>query len=104
MDEKNYSTIREAERATNIPKTTIIRRLNDRNDLKCIWLSKAPVLLGKYDFIINEIQYSSTHEVIANNLAMSDNQVRERCYSKSLKWKHWQMVKKNRSNDYPDRE
>jgi hypothetical protein len=104
MDEKRYSTIREAERATNISKTTIIRRLNDSKDLMCIRLSKKPILRGKYDFIINEVRYSSTHEVIANNLAKSDNQVRERCRSESLKWKHWQMVQKHRSNDYPDRE
>lgn len=104
MDNKTYSSIREAEKATNIPKTTIIRRLNDPKNLTCLRLSKAIISRGKYDFIINEIQYSSTHEVVANNLDMSDNQVRERCYSKSLKWKHWQMVKKKRSNDYPDRE
>ena len=33
MDEKNSSTICKAEKATNIPKTTIIRPLNNRNYL-----------------------------------------------------------------------
>lgn len=105
MDEKFYSSIREAEKKTGISKTTIIRRLNNTNDLACIRLNKVTIpKKGKYDFVINGLRYSSTQEVIANNLAISDNQVRERCSSKSLKWKHWQMVQKNRSNDYPDRE
>nr|YP_636236.1 putative site-specific DNA endonuclease [Tupiella akineta]AAV80658.1 putative site-specific DNA endonuclease [Tupiella akineta] len=104
MDKKSYSTIREAERATKISKATIMRRLNNSEDLICSRLSKKPVSLGKYNFIVNEVRYSSTQEVVANNLARSDNQVRERCRSKSLKWKHWQMVQKHRSNDYPDRE
>jgi hypothetical protein len=104
MDQKIYFSIREAARVTNISKTSIIRRLNDTNDLACIRLNKKAISKGKYNFVISGIRYLSTREVIANNLAMSDNQVRERCRSKSLKWKHWQMVQKNRSNDYPDRE
>jgi hypothetical protein len=104
IDQKIYFSIREAARVTNISKTSIIRRLNDTNDLACIRLSKKAISKKKYNFVISGIQYLSTREVIANNLAMSDNQVRERCRSKSLKWKHWQMVQKNRSNDYPDRE
>ncbi len=105
MDEKIYSSIRKAEKATNISKTNIIRRLNNANDLSCIRLNKVAIpKKGKYDFIINGIRYFSTQEVIANNLAINDNQVRERCSSKSLKWKHWQMVQKNRSNDYLDKE
>ena len=105
MDEKTYSSIREAARATTLSKTTITRRLNNTNDLSCIRLNKVAIpKKRKYDFIINGIRYFSTKEVIANNLAINDNQVRERCSSKSLKWKHWQMVQKNRSNDYPDKE
>lgn len=78
--------------------------MNDNKNLSYIRVSKKIVLLGKYDYIINGIIYSSTREVILNNLAKSDNQVRERCRSKSLKWKNWKQVQKNRSNDYPDRE
>ena len=95
MDEKIYSSIREVERATNISKTSILRRLNNTNDLSCIRLNKVAISKkGKYDFVINGIRYSSTQEVIANNLAISDNQIRERCNSKSLKLKHWQAVQK----------
>ena len=105
MDGKIYFSIREAERVTKKTKTSIIRRLNDTNDLSYIRLNKVVIAKkGKYDFVINGIRYSSTQEIIANNLGISDNQIRERCRSKSLKWKHWQMVPKNRSNDYPDRE
>lgn len=104
MDKQVFSSIREAEKITKVPKTTIIRRLNDTNDLWCRRLEKAPILRGKYDFIINGIKYLSTKEVVLNNLASSDNQVRERCRSKSLKWKNWLQVQKTRSNDYPDRE
>ena len=96
MDKKIYCSIREAERVTNISKTNIIRRLNNTNDLSCIWCPRPKARLNKvaipkkakYDFVIHGIRYSSTQEVIANNLAISDNQLRERCSSKSLKWKH----------------
>jgi GIY-YIG catalytic domain len=104
IDGKIYNTIRQAAKATDISKTTIIRRLNDIKDLKAIRLNKSPILRGKYNFIIDGICYLSTREVIYNHLASSDNQVREKCRSKSLKWKNWQMIQKKRSNDYPERE
>jgi hypothetical protein len=85
-------------------KSNIIRRLNNKNDLTCIRFKKQLIKRGKYDFIIDGIYYLSTHEVVNNNLAKKDNQVRERCRSNSLKWKNWQMIKKKRSNDYPDGE
>ena len=105
MDGKKYPSIREAEKVAGIPKTTIIRRLNDTKDSACIRLDKVVMpRRGKYDFIIDGIRYSSTLKVIAKDLAINDNQVRERCRSTSLKWKDWQMVQKNRSNDYLDKE
>ncbi len=104
IEGKIYNTIRQAEKITGISKSTIIRRLNNKNDLTYIRLKKQPIKLGKYNFIIDGIHYSSTREVIHNNLAKNDNQVRERCRSNSLKWKNWQMIQKTRSNDYPDRE
>ena len=36
----------------------------------------------------------STQDVIQANLAKTDNQVRDRCRSKSLSWQDWQMVQK----------
>ena len=104
IDEKIYDSIKQAEKFTKISKTTIIRRLNDPDDLIFIRLKKKPIKRGKYDFIIDGVRYSSTSEVVNNNLAKNDNQVRERCRSNSLKWKDWQIIQKNRSNDYPDRE
>jgi hypothetical protein len=85
MDNKTYVSIREAERVTKISKTMICRRLNDKKDLSCIRLNKSVVLRGKYNFIIDGITYFSTKEVVLNHLAKPENQVRERCDSKSLK-------------------
>jgi hypothetical protein len=78
--------------------------LNDPNNFSYIRLNRKKVLLGKYNYIIDGVTYLSTQEVIVNNLAKNDSQVRERCRSKNLKWKNWKLVLKNRSNDYPDRE
>lgn len=102
IDGKIYNSIKQAEKFTKISKTTIIRRLNNANYLTFISLKKQPI--SKYDFIIDEIHYSSASEVVNNNLAKNDNQVRERCRSNSLKWKNWKIIQKKRSNDYPDRE
>ena len=85
MEKKIDYTIREAEKATNISKATILRKLNNSENLMYIRLSKEPISLSKYDFLVNGVRYSSTQEVIANNLARGNNQVRERCRSKSLK-------------------
>lgn len=106
IDGKIYDSIKQTEKFTKISKTTIIRRLNDQDDLTFIRLKKQPIIFisGKYDFIIDGVHYSSTSEVINNNLATNDNQVRERCRSNSVKWKKWQIIQKKRSNDYPDRE
>lgn len=104
IDNKMYDSIKQAEKFTNISKTTIIRRLNDPDDLIFIRLKKQPIKRGKYDFIIDGVHYSSTSEVVNNHLAKNDNQVRERCRSNSLKWKKWQIIQKKRSNDYPVRE
>lgn len=46
MDNKTYYSIRETEKATNISKTTIIRRLNDPKYLTCLRLSKAIISRG----------------------------------------------------------
>ena len=104
IDGTIYDLIKQAEKFTNISKSTIIRRLNNKDDLTFIRLKKQPIKRGKYNFIIDGVFYSSTHEVVNNNLATNDNQVRERCRSNNLKWKNWHMVQKKRSNDYPDRE
>lgn len=104
IDGKIYNSIKQEEKLTKISKTTIIRRLNNQDDLTFIRLKKQSIKRGKYDFIIDGVHYSSTSEVVNNNLAKNDNQVRERCRSNSLKWKNWQIIQKNRSNDYPDRE
>lgn len=104
IDGEIYNSIRQAEKFTKISKSTIIRRLNNKNDLTCTCLKKQLIKRGKYYFIIDEIYYLSTHEVVNNNLAKNDNQVTERCRSNSLKWKNWQMIQKKRSNDYPDGE
>jgi hypothetical protein len=102
MDNQLYVSIREAERLTKVSKTTICRRLNNQMDLSCIRLNKKMVLRGKYNFIRDGVTYVSTHEVVFSGLAKSNNQVRERCDSKSLKWKNWKKIQKKRSNDYPN--
>nr|AWX53325.1 hypothetical protein [Halochlorococcum sp. NIES-1838] len=104
IDGRIYDSIKQAEKLTNISKSTIIRRLNNKDDLTYIRLKKQSIKRGKYNFVINGVYYESTHEVVNKNFAKNDNQVRERCRSKNLKWKNWQMIQKNRSNDYPDRE
>lgn len=104
IDGKNYESIKQAERFTKISKSTIIRRLNNKDDLTFIRLKKKALKRGKYNFIIDGVCYSSTHKVINRSLAKNDNQVRDRCRSNNMKWKNWQMIQKNRSNDYPDKE
>ena len=104
IDGKIYDSIKQAEKFTKISKSTIIRRLNNKDDLTFIRLKKQSIKRGKYNFIIDGVCYSSTHEVVNNNLAKNDNQVRERCRSNNLKWKNWHMIQKKRSNDYPDKE
>lgn len=94
INKKIYVSIREAEKMTGVSKSTIIRRLNNQKELSSIRLGKAPIQRGKYNFIINHIVYASTKEVIENKLAKSDNQVRERCRSKSPKWKSWKQIRK----------
>nr|WFS79727.1 hypothetical protein [Ulva prolifera]WFS79804.1 hypothetical protein [Ulva prolifera]WFS79881.1 hypothetical protein [Ulva prolifera] len=89
IDGKKYDSIKQAEKSIKISKTTLIRRLNDPNDLTYIRLKKQLIKRGKYDFIIDGVYYSSTSEVVNKNLAKNDNQVRERCRSNSLKWKNW---------------
>ena len=99
-----FMSIREAERVTRVSKTTIIRKLANPEEKDCYRLEKIPLNRGKYNFIINNKIYSSTREVLAANLAQTDDQVRQRCRSNSSKWCNWQMVQKKRSNDYPDGE
>lgn len=80
-----YSSIRKAAKAVGVSRTSISRRLANNKDFKYIRLDKIPISRGKYNFYIDGVCYLSTQEVIINNLAISDNQVRERCDSKIKK-------------------
>lgn len=91
---KIYDSIKQAEQFTKLSKSSIIRRLNNPDDSKYIRLQKQLIKRGKYNFIIDKMCYSSTHEVINKGLAKNDNQVREKCRSKSLKWKTWYVIQK----------
>ena len=78
-----FLSIREAERVTGVSKTTIIRKLANLQDKDCYRLEQIPIKRGKYDFIINNKIFSSTREVLLANLAQNDDQVRQRCRSRS---------------------
>lgn len=88
-----YDSIRKAAKLTGLSKSTIIRKLNDSTDFKCVRLKKTSIIYRKYHFLINGIKYISTNQVIENRLATSDSQVRERCWSKSTKWRRWVLIK-----------
>jgi len=76
-----FDSIREAERTTGMPKTTITRKLNNSLDTNSYRLERTPIKRGKYDFLVHDKVFSSTFDVISAELADTDNQVRERCRS-----------------------
>ena len=84
------------------PKRQLLE--NNSLDTNSYRLERTPIKRGKYDFLVHDKVFSSTFDVISAELADTDNQVRERCRSNSIKWKNWKMVQKKRSNDYPEKE
>lgn len=49
-----------------------------------------------YEVFINKKYFKSTRAVVEAGLAKTTRQVRDRC--RSIKWKHWRMIKKGRTN------
>ena len=80
---------------TNESKTSIIRKLDNSQNLFYIRLNK--VNLNKYQVQIDDKIYTSTQDVVNSDLAETTQQVLRRCRSKN--WPTW--ILKDRSNDYP---
>lgn len=95
IDGNIFSSIREAVQMTNESKTSIIRKLDNSQNLFYIRLNK--VNFYKYQVQIDDKIYTSTRDVVNNGLAETTQQVRRRCRSKN--WPTW--ILKDRSNDYP---
>lgn len=95
INEKTFSSIREAAKMTNESKTSIIRKLDNSQNLFYIRLNT--VNFYKYQVQIDDKIYNSTREVVNSGLAETTQQVRRRCRSEN--WPTW--ILKDRSNDYP---
>lgn len=94
-----YDSIRQAEKHMNISKATLVRKLNDTKNTDSIRLKKQPICRGKYNFLIEEVCYSFTNQVVEHQLEKNDAQVRDRCRSKNWRWVNWRMIQKKRFND-----
>lgn len=92
---KIYSSIRKASQMTNESKTSIIRKLDNPQNLFYSRLNT--VNFYKYQVLIDDQVYISTREVVNSGLAQTTQQIRRQCRSK--KWPNWTF--KDRSNDYP---
>ena len=88
-------SLKKAAQITNESKTSIIRKLDNSQNVFYIRLNT--VNLDKYQVKIDNKIYTSTREVVNSGLAETTQQVRRRCRSKN--WPTW--ILKDRSNDYP---